>query len=68
MQRLLEGSPAVLALLDHNPFPAGPPRYIRALASDYHFTDWPTRAATGAWWARESAGEYFPVTALAGSG
>jgi hypothetical protein len=68
MQRLLEGSPAVLALLDHNPFPARPPRYIRALAADYHFTDWTTRAATGAWWARESAGEYFPVTALGGSG
>ena len=28
--RLLQGSPEVLALLDKNPFPNHPPRYIRA--------------------------------------
>ena len=29
-ERLLQGSPDVLALLERNPFPDKPPRYIRA--------------------------------------
>jgi lipase maturation factor 1 len=38
-QRLLQGSPEVLALLDKNPFPDKPPRFIRAQLYSYHFTD-----------------------------
>ena len=34
-QRLLEGSPEVLALLRENPFPDRPPRYLRARLSLY---------------------------------
>ena len=64
MVRLLEGSPAVLGLLQKNPFPTGPPRYIRALVYDYHFTDFATRRATGNWWRREFKGSYFPVASL----
>jgi hypothetical protein len=52
LQRLLEGSPPVLALLEHNPFPERPPRYIRVMAYEYHFTDREIRRATGAWWRR----------------
>jgi hypothetical protein len=59
--RLLEGSPDVLALLGHNPFPGKPPRYIRAVVYDYHFTDWATRRKTGAWWRRDLLGLYMPV-------
>ena len=58
MARLLQGSPEVLALLDSNPFPDHPPRYVRALLYDYRFTDGATRASTGAWWTRTPAGEY----------
>jgi predicted DCC family thiol-disulfide oxidoreductase YuxK len=59
--RLLEGSPDALKLLQRNPFPARPPRYLRAIVYEYHFTDWPTRRRTGAWWRRERKGEYLPV-------
>ena len=62
--RLLQGSRPVLALLEHNPFPNAPPRYIRAMLYDYHFTDLATRRKTGAWWRRELKGEYLPVLSL----
>ena len=65
MLRLLEGSPPVLALLDGNPFPEGPPKFVRARLYEYRFTDAPTRAATARWWVREPAGLYFPQVSLA---
>ncbi|HEY1251279.1 MAG TPA: lipase maturation factor family protein [Thermoanaerobaculia bacterium] len=63
LQRLLEGSPDVRRLLaeDRNPFPKEPPRYVRALVYDYHFTTAAERARTGAWWKRELKGPYCPV-------
>jgi predicted DCC family thiol-disulfide oxidoreductase YuxK len=63
-ERLLEGSPAVLALLEENPFPDRPPRYVRAQLYQYHFTDQAARRATGAWWRRDLAGEYLPPIGL----
>ena len=62
--RLLQGSPQVLQLLGHNPFPDRPPRYVRATLYDYHFTDWPARRATGAWWRRELTGPFCLPIAL----
>ncbi len=64
MFRLLQGSPEVLALFASNPFPDAPPRYVRALVYDYHFTDWTERRAKGTWWRRELQGLYFPVATL----
>lgn len=61
MIRLLEGSPQVLGLLGKNPFPAVPPRYVRALVYDYRFTSSAERRATGNWWQRKLEGLYFPV-------
>jgi hypothetical protein len=61
LARLLQGEPAVLRLLRNNPFPAGPPRFVRASLFDYHFTDRATRRSTGAWWRREPKGLYCPV-------
>jgi hypothetical protein len=55
---LLQGKPAVTALLAHDPFAGAPPRYIRALTYRYHFSDRATRAATGQWWTREPTGMY----------
>lgn len=63
-ERLLEGSPPVLGLLEKNPFPDAPPRYVRALVYEYHFTDFATRRRTGAWWRRELKGVYMPPMAL----
>jgi predicted DCC family thiol-disulfide oxidoreductase YuxK/uncharacterized membrane protein YphA (DoxX/SURF4 family) len=62
--RLLQGSPEVIALLEHNPFPDAPPKYIRAEVYEYHFTSFQERRATGAWWRREFKGEYLPVISL----
>ena len=61
LARLLQGSPEVLDLLEKNPFPDHPPRFIRAVVYDYHFTDAETRRRTGAWWRREARGLYCPV-------
>lgn len=60
MVRLQQGSPQVLALLDNNPFPTAPPRYVRAWLYSYQFTDFATRSTAGAWWRRERIGLYFP--------
>ena len=57
-ERLLEGRREVLALLDKNPFPQKPPRYLRAQVYDYQFTDWGTRYLEKKWWRREWIGSY----------
>lgn len=62
--RLLQGSPEVLALLEHNPFPNAPPRYLRAVVYDYHFTGFDARRKTGGWWRRELRGDYLPAISL----
>jgi hypothetical protein len=61
---LLRGSPPVLGLLQRNPFPRQPPRYIRAVVYEYHFTDFATRRRTGAWWRREDKGLYLPPISM----
>ncbi len=58
LSRLAQGSPPVLDLLAANPFPNGPPRYLRARLYDYRFTDLATLRHTGRWWRREELGAY----------
>jgi hypothetical protein len=62
--RLLQGSPEVLRLLETNPFPDAPPRYIRAVLYQYRFTDSATRKKSGDWWRRERLGMYCPALSL----
>jgi hypothetical protein len=62
--RLLEGTPDVLSLLKNNPFPNEPPRYVRALLYEYHFTDVKTKRETGEWWKRKLVGLYCPTLSL----
>jgi predicted DCC family thiol-disulfide oxidoreductase YuxK len=62
--RVLQGSPNVLALLQKNPFPEKPPKYIRARLYDYRFTTFAERGRTGAWWKRTLKGEYLPPISL----
>ena len=64
MLRLLQGSENVLSLLDENPYPQKPPRYVRALLYDYHFTDFDAKRANGAWWQRNIVGVYIPPISL----
>jgi len=68
IQRLLEGSSAVLALLGHNPFPKQPPKYVRALLYDYRFSSTATRSKTGQWWVRSFERVYYPETSLGDNG
>jgi hypothetical protein len=56
VQRLLEGDAPTLALLRHNPFPAAPPKYVRAGYYLYRFGE-------EAWWTRTRVGDYLPVMA-----
>jgi hypothetical protein len=62
--RLLQGRPEVLALIEKNPFPERPPKFIRARLYDYHFTTPAERRANGTWWHREYKGEYCPTLSL----
>lgn len=59
--RLVQGEPDVLALLEENPFPDGPPRHVRARLYEYRFTSSEERRETGAWWLRELKGDYMPT-------
>jgi hypothetical protein len=60
MLRILQGEPGVLHLLNYNPFPKSPPKYVRARMFAYTFTHFGDRA----WWLRTDAGEYLPVVSL----
>ncbi|MGO8792742.1 MAG: lipase maturation factor family protein [Terriglobia bacterium] len=64
MFQLLQGSPPVLHLLERNPFPRSPPKYLRALLYDYYFTTWAERRAQGEWWHRDLLRDYFPAVSL----
>lgn len=62
--RLLQGSPPVLDLFEHNPFPEQPPKYIRALFYEYRFTRPETRNHTEDWWERKLVGVYYPTVSF----
>ena len=62
--RLFQGSKDVLALLEKNPFPESPPRYLRAVLYQYHFTDEIQRRKDGSWWRREMKGLYCPPISM----
>ncbi|NIP37983.1 MAG: lipase maturation factor family protein [Candidatus Dadabacteria bacterium] len=61
MYRIGEGSPQVLGLLKHNPFPDSPPKYLRAQVYDFKFTNWDERESSGDYWKRTYLGYYMPV-------
>jgi hypothetical protein len=63
-EHLLRGTPEVLQLLAHNPFPQHPPAYVRVIRYEYHFTDRPTRARTGQWWRRTPMDVYLAPVSL----
>ena len=67
LYRILEGSPEVLSLLRHNPFPEKPPQFIRALVYIYEFSDGETKRATGEWWHRTYVDTYSPILRLSES-
>lgn len=62
--RLLQGSPVVIKLLRHNPFPDQPPKLVRALIYDYEFSDCAAKKREGVWWKRKLVGVYAPSMML----
>jgi hypothetical protein len=62
--KLLSGDRATLGLLRMNPFPDAPPRWIRAMVYEYHFTSPSEHRATGRWWTRREIGAYVPPSRL----
>jgi hypothetical protein len=67
MERVLQGSPETLALLQYNPFPDKPPCFLRARLYDYSFSNFASKQAQNAWWRRQQLGEYTPVLSLPAS-
>ena len=59
--RLLQGTPEVLSLLETNPFPEDPPKFLRALKYPYEFSDWKTLRERDEWWRRGDPVIYLPV-------
>jgi predicted DCC family thiol-disulfide oxidoreductase YuxK len=62
---VLTNEPAVMALLEKNPFPDKPPVYVRAQYYDYTFAT-SEEKAKGLWWDRRLLGLYFPAARLKG--
>jgi hypothetical protein len=61
---LLKGTPEVLALLRHNPFPHQPPKYIKSVVYDYEWSSAKEKKENGNWWRRTFIGNYSPVLML----
>jgi hypothetical protein len=59
--KLLAGDQDVLALFAGNPFPSAPPRLVRAVIWQYHFSTMEEKRQKGIWWRRELLGLYAPV-------
>lgn len=66
--RLLQGSPRVLELLETNPFPHAPPRFVRARYYNYRFAEMNSPFTRGEWWTRTERGSYFPALSLQNPG
>ncbi len=64
LERLLQGTPEVLELLDYDPFDGQRPRFIRAVSADYRFTNFAECKATGNWWKASPAPPYCPILSL----
>ncbi len=56
--KLLHNDPGALSLLDGNPFPGRPPRYVRAELYRYRFAR--PGNPEGLWWERERIGSWIP--------
>lgn len=64
LRRMLLGQPEVLALLEENPFPNRPPRYLRSTLWQYRFAP----PGSKDWWQRTVEGPYCPDVMLSPDG
>ncbi len=58
---LLNNDTDVLGLFRANPFPAAPPRFIRAVLWQYWFSTPAVKDLKGIWWTRQLLGTYGPT-------
>ena len=63
-ERLFQNEPDVTALLQKNPFPITPPRYLRAEVYQYRFASREEHRAAGAWWTWSDRRTYLPAVSL----
>lgn len=63
-EQILRGSPEVLGLLKTNPFHDRPPKYVKALAYEYHFSTPEELRRNGTWWTARCLGDYCPPLSL----
>lgn len=63
VQRLLEGAPEVLALLEEDPFPDEPPAFVRSTVARYTFSS-PRERRAGVWWRAGEQEPYAPTFTL----
>jgi hypothetical protein len=61
---LLRNDQDTLSLFSYNPFPSGPPRFVRAQYYLYHFTTPEEHRRTGAWWTRRLVGPFYGPVSL----
>lgn len=64
LYHLLVGTPEVLNLIRFNPFPHSPPKYVRALAYEYVYSDRESKKNLGHWWKRTFVSQYSPMMSL----
>jgi hypothetical protein len=60
VDKLLRHDRRILSLLAHNPFPHGPPKFIRIDLYLYQFT----KPGERAWWKRRFLSQYLPPAGL----
>lgn len=61
---LLKGTPEVLTLLRSSPFQDKPPKFVRALAYEYTFSNFQQLREKGVWWNRQLIGHFSPTLSL----
>ncbi len=64
MVKLLQNDAAISGLFGKDPFPEGPPTFVRARLYRYRCATRDEHRSTGAWWTRELVGDYLPPITL----
>lgn len=65
---LLKGDPTLLHAFRRVPFAEKPPRFVRALVYDYHFSDSADLFSNSQWWRRGNMREFLPPFELSDDG
>jgi len=64
LEQLWKGNKNVIDLVEVNPFPDKPPKFLRVMSYDYTFTSTSEWTKSGQWWQRKLVGKYIPFTLM----